>query len=72
MGKWEIHLDFGVINPVAFNEADWIQLNTMKKDIMNHDKIKHDDTALLCAFIAFLHIKGIVEDTKRSIDDELH
>lgn len=72
MGKWEIHLDFGVVDPLKFTPGDWAQLREIKKDVIEMEKIKCEDTALLCAFIAYIHVRGIVEDTKRDLNEELH
>lgn len=72
MATWGIQLDFGFIEIGKLTPGDWAQINQIKKDIIETEKIKSQDEALICAFIAFLHIKSVVEENKRELNQELH
>jgi hypothetical protein len=72
MSDWQINLEHTTVSIKDLTQGDWAQLREIRDDIMRMEKIVCPEKGILCAFIAFLHIRSIVDETKRSIDDELH
>lgn len=73
MSTWGINLDNGnFLNITDFTPGDWAMLREIQSDIKTIENVIDNDKSLLMAFIAFIHIKSTIEDSKRTIDDNLH
>ena len=72
MAVWGVQMGDDFLSIKDFTQGDWAMLREIQEDIKELEQIECRDKSLLMAFIAFLHIKAITEETKRSIREELH
>ena len=72
MSTWGIQTDLEFIDIAKLTEGDIAVIFEIRDDIIRIENMKCPNRALLSAFCAYLHIRTIGLETKRSINDELH